>query len=67
MSDSKYLPIHVDIYDSMMRSLVEEALNKDITKTHTVRNVVRLDNERWLVRLEYDIRKNMSAVPTSEK
>lgn len=63
MSDTKYLPIHVDIYDSLMRNLVEEALNKDLTKTHSVTHIVRLDDTKWLVRLEYSVRKSMSADP----
>lgn len=54
----KYLPMHVDIGDQVLRNMVEEYLNKDLTQKHSVSHIVKLDDNKWLVRLEYSVVKD---------
>lgn len=54
---NKYRPVYVDIFDATLRDIVEKELRKDLTATHRVSHIVKLDNERWLIRLEYSVLK----------
>ncbi len=67
MLDEKYLPHHVVIYDSALRNLVEEALKTDLTQRQSVTHLVRLDEARWLARLEYDVTKDLDLQASSPK
>ncbi len=58
---NNYLPVHLDLYDTTLRDIVENALNKEtygeVLKTHRVSGIVRLNDNRWIVRLEYSVAK----------
>lgn len=65
MSD-KYLPIHIDVSQQTVLRAVESFLNPDLLKTHSATALVRLDPTKWLLRLEFDLRKSMAADHSAE-
>lgn len=61
-----YSPKYVELYDETIRAIVEKSLNSDLTQTHYVSHVVRMDGNKWIVRLDYSITKGMQSAQ-SEK
>jgi hypothetical protein len=60
MSDEdRYAPKYVRLDDRQFREIVENALNKELTKTHYVTNVVQLQNGDRLIVLEFSLMKDM--------
>jgi len=61
--DSKFKPMYVDVDNTTLMDVIEEALSEDITKIHSVRELIlrpTLENgkRKWIVRLEYDFFKD---------
>jgi hypothetical protein len=54
---SKYEDIHVTIYNGWMLRQIEAGLNPELLTTHSATALVRLDDGRWILRLEYDLMK----------
>jgi hypothetical protein len=56
----KYQPIHVDLYDTTLRQIVEASLNPALLKNHRVAELIRRPDKtnQWIVRLEYDFMKD---------
>lgn len=54
---NKYTPVHVDVHDTVLRKIIEEALSGDLTENRSVTNLMRLSDGMWVIRLEYSFSK----------
>jgi hypothetical protein len=57
MADEKFKPTYVEIYNDMLLAAVETILNPDLLKAQTPTVIAKLDDKKWIVRLDYDFRK----------
>lgn len=57
---SQYEDQHVTLYDGWLLRQIEAGLNPDLVKTHSATALVRLDKDRWILRLEYNVMKATS-------
>lgn len=54
---SKYEDQHVTLYNGWLLRQIEAGLNPELLKEHSATALVRLDNNRWILRLEYNALK----------
>lgn len=62
MSD-KYTPIYVELDDRVVRDAIEKLLNPEMLRTRFVSRLVRMDRDKWIVKLDYSLVKDMKSNP----
>jgi hypothetical protein len=60
---TKYDFKYVEVYDTDLRRLVEKSLDPELLATHRVAEIIAIRNDKWLVKLDYDVAKAAGMKP----
>lgn len=57
---SEWEPIHITIHNATLCKILEEGLSEEVKATHSVVGLLKYE-DKWVIRLERDLRKPSSA------
>lgn len=65
MSDDKYKPQYIEIYHERLLLAVEGIINPDLMVDRSVTQLVRLSDDKWVIKTEFSLLKEMERASTS--